>query len=263
MNLPVPADSLQLYFADVNKYPLLSREEEFKIAERYHRDKGIKDAHTLVTSNLRYVVKIAMKYRGYGCRLADLIQEGNMGLMVAVKKFDPHRGFRFITYATWWIKSFMQDFIIKTARLVKRNSKSLKKMLFYKDPAIDGKRGGEECAIEPVFAQELSLNNTIGDENTTHQDLLNDPGPGQEEAMEVKQTTALARREVRSALKALNDKERLIIEDRVMAENPASLQNLGDRLGITRERVRQIQGEALKKIGEKLADRPEILETIS
>ncbi len=262
IKLPVPADSLQLYFADVNKYPLLSKEAEFKIAERYYRDKSIEDAHTLVTSNLRYVIKIAMKYRNYGCRLADLIQEGNMGLMVAVKKFNPHKGFRFITYATWWIKSFMQDFIIKTVRLVKRNSKSLKKMLFYKKPVVDGD-SEKEYAKEPVFARELSLNNSIGDENTTHQDLLNDPGPGQEEAMAEKQTTALAKREVKSALKVLNDKERLIIEDRVMAEEPASLQNLGDRLGITRERVRQIQGEALKKIGEKLAGRPEILETIS
>ncbi|GMR04864.1 MAG: RNA polymerase sigma factor RpoH [Thermodesulfobacteriota bacterium] len=258
MNLPVPADSLQLYLADVNKYPLLSREEEFETAARYYKHKKVEDAHKLVTSNLRYVVKIAMEYRSYGCKLADLIQEGNMGLMVAVKKFDPHKGFRFITYATWWIRSSIQDFIIKTVGIVKRSPRALKKMLFYRKPALESKNDSE-----PVFLPELSLNNTVGDEKTTHQDLLNDGGPGQEDALAEKQTMAIARREIASALEVLNKKERIVIKDRVMADEPASLQSLGDRLGITRERVRQIQREALKKVGKKLSVNPGVLETLS
>src|SRR3989337_3158734 len=120
MGLPVVSDSIQSYLAEVNRYPVRSAEDEFTVAERYYRNRSIEDAHTLVTSNLKYVVKIALEYRNYGCRLADLIQEGNIGLMTAVKKFDPYKGFRLITYAKWWIKAFIQDFILKTTGLVKR-----------------------------------------------------------------------------------------------------------------------------------------------
>ncbi|MDP2690246.1 MAG: sigma-70 family RNA polymerase sigma factor, partial [Deltaproteobacteria bacterium] len=107
MGLPVLSDNtLHSYLAEINRYPVLSQEDEFAVAERYYRERSMEDAHKLVVSNLRYVVKIALEFRQYGCRLADLIQEGNIGLMVAVKKFNPYKGFRLITYATWWIRSF-------------------------------------------------------------------------------------------------------------------------------------------------------------
>ena len=261
--LPVLSDSIQSYLCDINRFPVLSQEEEYKIAERYYREKGLDDAKKLVTSNLRYVVKIALEYRNYGCRIADLIQEGNIGLMVAVKKFNPYKGFRLITYATWWIKSFIQDFILKTTGLVKRGSKALKRKLFYKKGPGNDEDGLSGAHDRPdriddgeAYPYELSLDNPVaGNGRTTHLDMLCDTRPGQEETASVREEQALARREIKNALSNLNDKERLIIENRVMADSPESLQNLGDRLGLTRERVRQIEAQALKKLEKTLAPR--------
>lgn len=248
------SDSIQSYLYDINRFPVLSQEEEFKIAERYYREKGLDDAKALVTSNLRYVVKIALEYRNYGCRIADLIQEGNIGLMVAVKKFNPYKGFRLITYATWWIRSFMQDFILKTTGLVKRGSKALKRKLFYKKDHAEDALSAHDRIESDAYPYELSLDNPIADDGrTTHLDMLCDTRPGQEETASVREEQALAKREVRNALSILNDKERLVIENRVMADPPESLQNLGDRLGLTRERVRQIEAQALKKLEKTLA----------
>lgn len=260
MGLPVLTDSLQHYLVEINRYPLLTPDEEFRIAERYYRDRNIEDAHRLVTSNLKYVVKIALEYRNYGCRLADLIQEGNIGLMTAVKKFDPYRGFRLITYAKWWIKAFIQDFILKTTGLVKRGTKALKRKLFYrKDPATasnagDDERGRDISINSDIDAvSEFSLNSSLsGDEKTTHLDLLRDGGPSQEEAVMYKEEKAIMGKEIGEAMAVLNDRERLVIEKRVMAEEPESLQGLGVRLGLTRERVRQIESEALRKLGMRL-----------
>jgi len=248
------SDSIQSYLYDINRFPVLSQEEEFKIAERYYKEKGLDDAKKLVTSNLRYVVKIALEYRNYGCRIADLIQEGNIGLMVAVKKFNPYKGFRLITYATWWIKSFIQDFILKTTGVVKRGSKALKRKLFYKkERAEEGLSAHDRIDENEAYPYELSLDNPIADDGrTTHLDMLCDTRPGQEETASVREEQALAKREIKSALSGLNDKERLVIENRVMADPPESLQNLGDRLGLTRERVRQIEAQALKKLEKTL-----------
>jgi RNA polymerase sigma-32 factor len=249
------SDSIQSYLYDINRFPVLSQEEELKIAERYYREKGLDDAKKLVTSNLRYVVKIALEYRNYGCRIADLIQEGNIGLMVAVKKFNPYKGFRLITYATWWIRSFIQDFILKTTGLVKRGSKALKRKLFYKkDHAEEGLSTRDRTDENDAYPYELSLDNPIADDGrTTHLDMLCDTRPGQEETASVKEEQALAKREIKNALSSLNDKERFVIENRVMADPPESLQDLGDRLGLTRERVRQIEAQALKKLEKTLA----------
>jgi RNA polymerase sigma-32 factor len=229
--------------AEVQRHPTLSPEEELKVAERYYKYRKVEDAHKLVTSNLRYVVKVAIKFNGYGCRLADLIQEGNIGLMVAVKKFDPYKGFRLITYATWWIKSFIQDFIVKTRGLVKQGAKSLKKRLFYKN-GDDGR---------PAPQPDLSLDKLVADEKTTHLDLLSDTGPTQEENFAAMEEAANVKSGITDALVVLSERERIVIKDRVMAEEPESLQALGDRLGLTRERVRQIQGTALKKLKKALS----------
>jgi len=249
MSLPVVADSIQTYLAEVNRYPLLTPEEERSVAERYFRTKSIEDAHALVTSNLRYVVKIALEFRNYGVRLADLIQEGNIGLMVAVKKFNPFKGFRLITYATWWIKSFIQEFIMKSKGLVRRSSRDLKKKLFYKSaPEL---AGTDEDA--PVLCDDLSLDAALTGRTATHMEMLREEGPGPLEAVSEKQASSLVKREVTSALARLNDKERVVIESRVMSDEPESLQELGDRLGVTRERIRQIESQALKKLGKSLA----------
>ncbi|MFQ5480448.1 MAG: sigma-70 family RNA polymerase sigma factor [Thermodesulfobacteriota bacterium] len=260
MNLPVVADSIDLYLAEIGRYPLLTPTEERTLAERYYEKGSLEDAHRLVTSNLRYVVKVAREYRKYGARLSDLIQEGNIGLMAAVKKFNPYKGFRFITYATWWIRSYIQEYIIKTVGLVKRGTRALKKSLFYKNPALTA---SEADSVSGGVVRELSLSAPIGEETTTHQDLLCEEAPGQEEVVAEAETHALARREISTALMTLNEKERLVIADRVMADEPASLKALGDRLGLSRERVRQIEGEALKKLGKRLGAKTELMANFS
>ena len=252
MGLPVVTDSVQSYLAEVTRYPVLSPEEEFKVAERYYRTKAIEDAHALVISNLRYVVKIALEFRNYGCRLADLIQEGNIGLMTAVKKFNPFKGFRLITYATWRIKSFIQEYILKSRGLVRRGTKALRKKLFYRT-AVLPQDTDASVTEEPIdLSNDLSLDAPIGDDTATRLDMLKDAGPTPVEALAQKQEGALVKKEVSSALALLNEKERMVIEKRVMAEEPESLQGLGDRLGLTRERVRQIESQALKKLERSL-----------
>ena len=254
MGLPIVSDSIQSYLAEVNRYKLLTPEEERSVAERYFKTKSIEDAHKLVTSNLRYVVKIALEFRNYGVRLADLIQEGNIGLMMAVKKFNPFKGFRLITYATWWIKSYIQEFILKSKGLVRHATRDLKKKLFYRNqPELGSGKEADDLDAAEVFCDDLSLNSAIADKTTTHLELLKDEGPGPLCTFEGKQTAALVKKEVTHALESLNEKERVVIENRVMSDEPESLQELGDKLGVTRERVRQIESQALKKLGRSLA----------
>ncbi len=272
MTLAIYGDSLDGYMAEINRYPVLSVEEEFKVAESYWKSKRIEDAHKLVTANLRFVVKIAFEFRSYGCRLADLIQEGNIGLMRAVKKFNPHKGFRLITYASWWIKSYIQDFILRNKNLVKHNAKALKRNLFYKkDPVFDETDAlaatespyarrleaeeGRPLAAED-FSPELSLNVEVSGEKTTHLDLLKDGADGPAEAWAETQERQLAKKTVTTALAKLTPKERLVVEKRLLTEEPASLQTLGNALGVTRERVRQIESGAMKKLKEILSPQP-------
>ena len=131
-NLPVVKNSLESYLTQINQFPLLTQEEEFKLATRYRKDNDIEAAQKLITSNLRFVVKVVFEYKSYGVKLLDLIQEGNIGLMMAVKKFDPYKGYRFISYAIWWIRAYIQNFIIKTWSLVKIGTTQAQKKLFYK-----------------------------------------------------------------------------------------------------------------------------------
>lgn len=261
MSLPVLSDSLQSYLVEINRYPVLSHEEEYEVAVRYYRGRSIDDAHKLVVANLRYVVKIALEFRNYGMRLVDLIQEGNIGLMTAVKKFNPFKGFRLITYATWWIKSFIQEYILKNKGIVRRGGKELKKKLFYRNSGKVGLNATDEILalpIEtagPIDSSDLSLNASISDDAATHLDMLRDDGPGPVETVAEKQSTALVKKEVSGALALLNDRERIVVETRLMSDEPESLQSIGDRLGLTRERVRQIEGAAIKKLKKSLSVR--------
>jgi RNA polymerase sigma-32 factor len=240
--LPIAIDSLDAYMVEVNRFPLLTREEEDTLARRYFDTGDIESAHRLVVSNLRFVVKIALEYRNYAASLKDLIQEGNIGLMTAVKKFNPHKGARLITYAVWWIRFFMQEHIIKYRGMVKRATKELKKELFYRND-------GDHRALPA----DLSLDAPIGDDGTaTHLDMLADPMADHAEAFAEKREAALVSASVAPALETLGDKERFIIEARVMSDEPKSLQSIGEMLGITRERVRQIEKTALEKLRKKL-----------
>ncbi|MEK6599692.1 MAG: RNA polymerase factor sigma-32 [Deltaproteobacteria bacterium] len=266
------SNSLQPYLVQINRFPLLSKDEEFALAVRFRKHNDLDAAHKLITSNLRFVVKIAMGYRNYGLRLADLIQEGNMGLMKAVKKFDPFKGYRLITYAVWWIRSHIQAFILKNWSLVSKGAVNLKKKLFYQlernnersqeleyrsqesEPGI-GNLPSEDLSPHVLSrdaeCRDLSLDNEIGEDDVTYLDMLPDTSYNPEDAALVGQEDSIVKDKISNALSALKEKERYVIENRFITEPSLTLQEIGDGLGITRERVRQIESEAIKKLKQR------------
>jgi RNA polymerase sigma-32 factor len=270
MNLPAATSTLDLYISQINQFPLLSPEEEFKLAVRFKKQNDTEAAERLVTSNLRFVVKIAHEYRNYGVKLLDLIQEGNVGLMHAVKKFNPYKGYRLISYAVWWIRAYMQNFIIKTWSLVKIGTTQAQRKLFFKlnqtkkrlqNMASKSPEFGEiaeslnvkETEIEEMDvrlnSRDLSLDAFIDDDGElSHINCLADKGENQEAALIRHEETALVKRNIAGALARLNDREAYIIQHRVMSEDPETLQEIGDRFKITRERARQVEKEALRKM---------------
>jgi len=270
-NLPVVKNSLETYLVQINQFPLLSPEEELKLTKRYYENNNdIEAAHKLITSNLRFVVKVALEYKSYGVKLLDLIQEGNIGLMMAVKKFNPHKGYRFISYAIWWIRAYMQNFIIKTWSLVKIGTTQAQKKLFYKigkvRKALEADRENEkkyeslardlDVPKEDIMEMEqrmasrdLSLDSPFDEgKELTHLDLLQEESPNQEDRLAEEQEKGIREREVQKALERLNQKERFIINNRIMSDEPLTLQEIGSQLKLSRERVRQIESEALKKL---------------
>lgn len=268
-NLPVVADSLSIYLAEIRKFSVLSEEEEHRTAVRFFESKDLEAAHKLITSNLRFVVRVAYEYRHYGFRMLDLIQEGNIGLMVAVKKYNPFKGVRLISYAVWWIRAYIQNYIISAWSLLKIGTTQAQRKLFFKlreaKNAIRRLNGGED----DVHSTALSLNVTEGEvvemeqrmrgecsldaelpgsEGVTVLDALVDERQNQEELLSEYQVRQKLRREVAAAVERLNDKERFIIEKRVVADDPMTLQEIASHFSISRERVRQIEEAALKKI---------------
>ena len=270
-HLPAVGNALDLYMAQINQFQILSPEEEFELALRYREKGDIEAAHKLITSNLRFVVKIALEYKNYGVKLPDLIQEGNVGLMMAIKKFDPRKGYRFISYAVWWIRAYIQNFIIKSWSLVKIGTTQAQKKLFYKlgkvrrlleapqgdhpqsyqDIAKDlGVREEEIHEMEQRMGRrDLSLDLPFDeDKELTPLELLSDDSPDQEHILIQSQDLQVQRNEISKALDRLSEKERYIITHRIMSDNPLTLQEIGDTFQLSRERVRQIQKEALKKL---------------
>jgi len=269
-NLPVVKNSLETYLVQINQSPLLTPEEEFQLAERVYKYKDIKAAQKLVTSNLRFVVKVAFEYKSYGVKLLDLIQEGNIGLMMAVKKFNPYKGYRFISYAIWWIRAYMQNYIIKTWSLVKIGTTQAQKKLFYKigkvRKALESNQENEkryellahdlDVAKEDIIEMEqrmssrdLSLDTPFDEgHELTPLELLQEESPNQEEALAQEQERRIRESQVQNAMKRLNEKEVYVIKNRIMADEPLTLQEIGSHLKLSRERVRQIESEALKKL---------------
>ncbi len=270
MNELVTSNALDLYISKINKLPILSAEEEFSLAVRFKKTNDPEAAEKLVTSNLRFVVKIAHEYKNYGIKLIDLIQEGNIGLMHAVKKFDPYKGYRLISYAVWWIRAYMQNFIIKSWSLVKIGTTQAQRKLFFKLNQAK-KKLESMSARNPEFAEiaenlnvkeaeieemdlrmsnrDLSLDAFISDDgNTSFIDSLPYEGEDQEQALIRKEENALVRMNIAGALAKLNERERYIIQNRIMADNPVTLQDIGDKFNVTRERARQIEKDALRKI---------------
>jgi RNA polymerase sigma-32 factor len=260
---------MSLYMKNVNGIPLLTREEEYELAVRWYDDKDLDAAHQLVVSNLRFVVKVAYEYVHYGLKLMDLIQEGNIGLMQAVKKFNPYKGYRLISYAVWWIRAYIQNFIIKSWSLVKIGTTQAQKKLFYKMKQVKNALGIDEASEEDISAiageldvnddvvremdqrlagRDLSLNATLGnDDEATYLDFVSED-PVQESILIDEEERHNLKDDIKQALKSLNEKESYIITHRVMAEKGMTLQEIADEFGISRERVRQIEVGALKKL---------------
>lgn len=272
-------DSFSHYVAEINRIPLLSQEEENRLAQEYKRTRELEAAHRLVTANLRFVVKIAGEYRGYRMRMMDLIQEGNLGLMRAVKKFDPDRGYRLISYAVWWIRAYIQDYIIRSWSLVKVGTTQLQKKLFFKLGKVRGFLDGDEVDTAEIkaltdgsdddakvrdFCQRLnardfSLDNAMADSDTTYLEMLADEGEDQEGLLLERETESKRRDLIAEALTQLTPREQQVISGRFFAGASKTLQDVGDELGITRERVRQLENNALKKMQKILGPESEVL----
>lgn len=270
MKLPAVTGTLDLYISEINRFALLTPEEEFKLAVRLKKYNDMEAAEKLIVSNLRFVVKIAHEYRNYGFKLADLIQEGNIGLIHAVKKFDPYKGYRLISYAVWWIRAYIQNYLIKSWSIVKIGTTQAQRKLFFKlsqakkqlesiskkkpefaEIALSlGVKGSEVAEMDlRMGSRDVSLHEYIGDDGeNSHIDFLAFEGENQEVSLIKNEERSLVKENITAALATLNEREKYIILNRVMADNPETLQEIGDKYNITRERARQIEKQALKKV---------------
>tara|TARA_B100000579_G_scaffold363249_1_gene321707 strand:- start:876 stop:1772 length:897 start_codon:yes stop_codon:yes gene_type:complete len=273
-NLPTPsAGGLSIYLAQIRKFPMLDAEEEYMLAKNWKERGNLKAAHKLVTSHLRLVAKIAMGYRGYGLPVGELISEGNIGLMQAVKKFDPDKGFRLATYAMWWIKASIQEYVLRSWSLVKMGTTTAQKKLFFnlkklknqiapnqsgdlKDDQVKeiSKRldvNSEEVVNmnRRMMGQEKSLNDPIkAGETDEWQDWLVDDNLDQELQISQKQEFDDKKDLLYDSIKILNQREKEILEARRLAENPKTLDELSKKYKISRERIRQIETKAFEKL---------------
>ena len=281
MYLPVLASerSLALYLQEIKKFPILTAEEEFMLAKRYKEYGDTKAAHKLVTSHLRLVAKIAMGYRGYGLPVTDLISEGNVGIMQAVKKFDPEKGFRLATYAMWWIRAQIQEYVLHSWSLVKIGTTAAQKKLFFnlrklknQLTSIDSGNLSPENVREiatrldvkevevidmdnRLYGGDQSLNVKVSNEaDTEWQDMLVDQNEIQDEILEKKNELSYRKKIFKKALEVLNEREKEIITLRKLREKPLKLEELSAKFNISRERVRQIEEKALKKLQKEVSN---------
>ena len=273
-NLPTPSvGGLSLYLAQIKKFPMLDAEEEYMLAKNWKERGNLKAAHKLVTSHLRLVAKIAMGYRGYGLPVNELISEGNIGLMQAVKKFDPDKGFRLATYAMWWIKAAIQEYVLKSWSLVKMGTTTAQKKLFFnlkklKNQIAPNQEGDlrDEHVDEiskrldvdshevvnmnrRLMGHEKSLNDPIkAGETDEWQDFLVDDHLDQELIVSQKQEFDDKKELLYEAIQILNDREKEILEARRLSDEPKTLEELSQKYKISRERIRQIETKAFEKL---------------
>ena len=273
-SIPIIAseDSLGLYLKEIKKFPLLTLEEEKSLSKSLNTEGDTEAAHRLVTSHLRLVAKISMGYKGYGLPLSDIIAEGNIGLMQAVKRFDPDRGFRLATYAIWWIKAAIQEYVLRSWSLVKMGTTANQKKLFFNLRKIKNNiQALEEGDLKPEqiahIAENLgvtetdvvdmnrrlggdsSLNTQISDEGDGQwQDFLVDESQNQETSLVVSDEMDKRRKQLYDSLSCLNEREKSIFISRRMDEDSKTLEELSQRFGISRERVRQIESKAFDKV---------------
>ena len=267
---------LTRYLEEIRRFPMLQPEEEYMLAKRYHEHDDTEAAHKLVTSHLRLVAKIAMGYRGYGLPIGEVISEGNVGLMQAVKKFEPERGFRLATYAMWWIKASIQEYILRSWSLVKMGTTANQKRLFFNLRKVKGKiQALDEGDLNPEQVTEIatrlhvseeevvsmnrrlsgdaSLNSPIRateGESGEWQDWLVDEQESQEDMLAAQDELESRRRMLGDAMDVLNDRERRIFEARRLSDDPLTLEELSGEFDISRERVRQIEVRAFEKVQE-------------
>ncbi len=288
MSTSLPALSseggLKRYLQEIRKFPLLSEEEEYMLAKRFHEHGDVAAAHRLVTSHLRLVAKIAGQFRGYGLPASELVAEGNIGLMHAVRRFEPDRGFRLATYAMWWIKASIQEYVLRSWSLVKLGSSAAQKKLFFGlrkmksrmrasdspsahsvlTPAevreIADKMGVNEQDVVDMdtrmSAHDQHLNAPIGGEDNDGewQDMLADPADNQEVRLVESQEEGRRHDQLERALSKLNAREQAIIRERRLKDDPATLEDLSKTYNISRERVRQIETRAMEKLQKEMTE---------
>ena len=273
-NLPAPSvGGLSLYLVQIKKFPMLDAEEEYMLAKNWRENGNLQSAHKLVTSHLRLVAKIAMGYRGYGLPVNELISEGNIGLMQAVKKFDPEKGFRLATYAMWWIKAAIQEYVLRSWSLVKMGTTTAQKKLFFNlkklknkiAPYQEGdlrdehvKEISERLNVESyevvnmnrrMMGHEKSLNDPIKSGETDEwQDWLVDDKLDQELIVSQKQEFDDKKELLYEAMNILDEREKEILKERRLSENPKTLEKLSKKYKISRERIRQIETKAFEKL---------------
>ncbi len=273
-NFPIPTSGgLSIYLAQIKKFPMLDAEEEYMLAKNWKENGNLQSAHKLVTSHLRLVAKIAMGYRGYGLPINEMISEGNIGLMQAVKKFDPDKGFRLATYAMWWIKAAIQEYVLRSWSLVKMGTTSAQKKLFFNlkkiknqiAPGQDGDLRDEQVKEiskrldvdsdevvnmnRRMMGQEKSLNDPIKSGETDEwQDWLVDESLDQELLISQQQEYDDKKELLEGAMKILNEREKEIITARRLTEHPSTLEDLSKKYKISRERIRQIETRAFEKL---------------
>ena len=280
MNLPILSleGNLAFYLQEIKKFPILSPEEEFMLAKRFKEHGDTKAAHKLVTSHLRLVAKIAMGYRGYGLPITDLISEGNVGIMRAVKKFDPDKGFRLATYAMWWIRAQIQEYVLHSWSLVKIGTTAAQKKLFFnlkklknQLESFDDKGLSPENAREiatklnvkeaevnemnnRLFGGDQSLNAPVNNEaDTEWQDTLTDKDTTQDVNYENQDELLYRKKLFSDAFDILNTREKEILTLRKLQDNPKKLEELSKKYKVSRERIRQIEEKAIEKIKKEIA----------
>ncbi|UDF04814.1 RNA polymerase sigma factor RpoH [Asticcacaulis sp. AND118] len=270
-----PDGGLNRYLSEIRKFPMLAKDEEFMLAKRWAEHADPKAAHRLVTSHLRLVAKIAMGYRGYGLPIGEVISEGNVGLMQAVKKFDPDKGFRLATYAMWWIKAAIQEYVLRSWSLVKMGTTAAQKKLFFNLRKVKSEISAleegdlrheqvEQIATKLGVSNDdvISMNRRMSSPDSSlnaplrasegdseWQDwLADDTTPSQETVLADSEEYKLRMSLLEEAMGELNDRERAILMARRLQENPTTLEELAERFGVSRERVRQIEVRAFEKL---------------
>ncbi len=278
---PTPEGGLNRYMQEIRKFPLLEPEEEYMLAKRWVEEQDTEAAHKMVTSHLRLAAKIAMGYRGYGLPQAEVISEANVGLMQAVKRFDPEKGFRLATYAMWWIRASIQEYILRSWSLVKLGTTSAQKKLFFNLRKAKAKIGAlEEGDMHPDNVKQIatdlgvteeevismnrrlsggdaSLNATVGSEgegSMQWQDWLEDEDADQAADYEARDELEVRREMLAEALAVLNDREKDILTRRRLADKPETLEDLSGEYGVSRERIRQIEVRAFEKLQKKMRE---------